>query len=314
MPSITIQNLVKRTENIQKSMGLPEVIQASRSDESFQTLINKLSQDCLDTARDVREIFHKQNRNAADLPIRSRRAFQWIAYLSDNANLQSHLDALQRVLLFLPAYFPEQRVEFIDLGFYHLGPLYKTSQKSQTRKVILQEAFIHAPDSVFSAVLETISSNQINTSRKIIHEYAFSKDFQELRTRLEYLEIPSGAYAGGIAYNLEDSYQRVNKEYFDGELSRPHLVWSSRLTYRKFGHYQWDIDTVMISRTLDNNRVPEYLLDYVMYHELLHKKMGIRDVNGRRISHTSEFRAAEKRFNRFEEAKKRLVRLSKKKS
>ncbi len=69
---------------------------------------------------------------------------------------------------------------------------------------------------------------------------------------------------------------------------------------------------MMISQTLDNHHVPEYVVDYVMYHELLHKKLGIRKVNGRRFSHTNNFRDEEQKFIKFEQAKKYLNRISRK--
>ena len=62
-------------------------------------------------------------------------------------------------------------------------------------------------------------------------------------------------------------------------IQRPGLVWSRQLTGRKFGHYDFIQDTVMLSRTLDHHDVPALLVDYIMYHELLHKKHGIRWVN-----------------------------------
>ena len=91
-------------------------------------------------------------------------------------------------------------------------------------------------------------------------------------------------------------------------------MWSSQLTYRKFGHYQWDIDTVMVSKTLDNSRTPRYVIDFVMFHELLHKKLGVNLVNGRRMAHTTRFRNAEKEFRQYQQAKEYLNRIAKKKT
>jgi hypothetical protein len=68
------------------------------------------------------------------------------------------------------------------------------------------------------------------------------------------------------------------------------------------GHYNARTDAVMISRTLDDPRVPPFVLDYVMYHELLHKQLGTRMANGRRQAHFAEFRTAEKQFPLFEPA------------
>lgn len=82
------------------------------------------------------------------------------------------------------------------------------------------------------------------------------------------------------------------------------------MTGRKFGHYDWIQDTVMVSRTLDAAAVPAFLVDYIVYHELLHKQHGIHWVNGRGFAHTTEFQNDERRFERYQEAEAALERLA----
>jgi len=314
MTSITIQNLIKRTSRIQKRMAIEAVGQASHGPNAFQQLQEELIQILSETARGVNNILMDRKKTAADLPVRTRRAYQWITFLSNPDNLNEHLDALQRINLYLPRYKSQVPNKTIDFTFYHLGSLYKITENSSGKNISVQESFIHAPDKILTAILETAFLKQPNPSRLIIRDYTFTPEYQAARTQLEYLQIPPGSYAQGIVHHLDLSFKRVNQQYFHGKLSRPHLIWSARRTFRKFGHYQWDIDTVMISQSLDNHRVPEFLVDYVMYHELLHKKLGIRYINGRRYSHTRNFRNEEQRFNEFEEAKKYLDRISRKKS
>ncbi len=50
--------------------------------------------------------------------------------------------------------------------------------------------------------------------------------------------------------------------------------------------------------------VPAYAVDFVMYHELLHKQLGVKVVNGRRYAHTPAFREAELAFKRYDDARK----------
>ncbi|MEA3349379.1 MAG: hypothetical protein U9Q82_02015 [Chloroflexota bacterium] len=68
----------------------------------------------------------------------------------------------------------------------------------------------------------------------------------------------------------------------------------------------------MISISLDDSDVPTYLIDFIMYHELLHKKIGQKIINGRIYSHTSEFRAAESEFHHYEKAETALNDLARK--
>ena len=114
----------------------------------------------------------------------------------------------------------------------------------------------------------------------------------------------------GAFHPLEDSFDRVNRAYFEGRMARPRLTWSARLTGRKFGHYDFTTDEVQISSTLDSPGVPEFVVDSVMHHELLHKVHGLRWERGRCRAHTPAFRRDERSFARYTEADDFLRRLS----
>jgi predicted metal-dependent hydrolase len=66
----------------------------------------------------------------------------------------------------------------------------------------------------------------------------------------------------------------------------------------------------MLSVTLDDPSVPAYVVDFVLYHELLHKKHGSNLVNGRRLAHSSGFRAEERQFAEYAAAEQRLKELA----
>ena len=61
-------------------------------------------------------------------------------------------------------------------------------------------------------------------------------------------------------------------------------------------------DTVMVSSSLDSADAPEFVVDFILYHELLHKKLGVSWRNGRAMAHTTAFRQAERLFPRHAEA------------
>ncbi len=92
---------------------------------------------------------------------------------------------------------------------------------------------------------------------------------------------------------LSASFNRVNNKYFDDLMDKVNLKWGSR-AYRKLGHYEYTTNTVVISEIFKGE---ELLLDYIMFHELLHKKHGLKKTkNGRNIHHSKDFRKDEKRF------------------
>lgn len=92
---------------------------------------------------------------------------------------------------------------------------------------------------------------------------------------------------------LETSFDRVNEKYFFGLVEKPNMVWGN-YSLRKLGHYEYGSDTISISRIFKNS--DSDVLDYIMYHEMLHKKHKFENKNGRNYHHTSEFRKKEKEF------------------
>ena len=114
----------------------------------------------------------------------------------------------------------------------------------------------------------------------------------------------------GVYCDLAASFDRVNAEYFDRSIRRPRLVWSHTFTLRKFGHYDRTRDTVMVSMSLDKKDVPEYVTDFIMYHELLHKTVGVTWNNHRKAAHTPQFLEKERCFHQYHEAKAALKKLA----
>lgn len=89
---------------------------------------------------------------------------------------------------------------------------------------------------------------------------------------------------------LEASFQRVNARYFLSTIEQPNLVWAQHST-RKLGSYSFKTDTIHMSKVFLD--LPDHLLDYVMYHEMLHKRHQYRNAGLRNTYHTKAFKEAE---------------------
>ncbi|MCZ7644115.1 MAG: hypothetical protein M5U26_02355 [Planctomycetota bacterium] len=114
---------------------------------------------------------------------------------------------------------------------------------------------------------------------------------------------PRARTGPGRFRSLEESFARVNARYFEGRLARPRLCWSPGRSRRVLGSYDPESDRLIVSRLFDSPRVPLFVLDYLMYHELLHKHLGIgRRPDGKRCMHGPEFRRLERRYEKFREA------------
>ena len=110
---------------------------------------------------------------------------------------------------------------------------------------------------------------------------------------------------------LAESYRRVRGQYFADQETHPALAWASRNGRWRFGSYDHLRDRILINRRLGQADVPTFVLDFVMYHELLHRQVGIR-WGRRRGVHHAEFRAKERQFEHYERAEAALKALANK--
>lgn len=111
--------------------------------------------------------------------------------------------------------------------------------------------------------------------------------------------------------SLLEAFLRVTMD-LDLQLPEaPKLGWSKTRSRRRFGHQDADHGAIIISKVLDDPKVPEFVLDYVVYHELLHIVIPPRMGSGsKRIVHPKEFKQAEARFPQHAEAERWLTKLA----
>ncbi len=147
-------------------------------------------------------------------------------------------------------------------------------------------------------------------------------DRDAVRAYREHLNGPHGApFSGprgrkhiepvGEHRSLLESFLRVSLD-MDLALPRvPTLSWSKTRATHRFGHWDPDHNAVVVSQVLDDPEVPEFVLDYVLYHELLHILHPVRMGSGtKRIVHSAAFKRDERRFPRWKEGEAWISRLA----
>jgi hypothetical protein len=114
----------------------------------------------------------------------------------------------------------------------------------------------------------------------------------------------------GRNYDLEDIFDRLNRRFFAGRLARPRLGWSTQRSRSILGHYDSAHGVIIISRWFDSADVPRFLVEYLMFHEMLHIKYPVERDGHRRVVHSRAFREAERKFPHYERARRRLKHAS----
>lgn len=109
--------------------------------------------------------------------------------------------------------------------------------------------------------------------------------------------------ARGHHYHLEEIFDHLNRRFFHGFLGRPQLTWSRNHARNRLGHYDPAHNAIVISRVFDHPRVPRYVVEYIVFHEMLHLKHPVKLRGSRRCVHSREFLAEEEGFPDLDRAK-----------
>jgi predicted metal-dependent hydrolase len=211
----------------------------------------------------------------------------------------------------------QRPVPAIEVRFYPYAGLHHTIRLRSGRVYVrLSDICKDGPVEVhralaFILVARLLAKRIPATHEKVYRDYTLQPEVQrasDLARRRRGRKMISSAQ--GRNYDLDRMFDRLNRRFFDDELNKPTLTWSQRRTRRILGHHDRVHETITISKTLDSKDVPEWFVEYILFHEMLHIKHPARLVNGRRYYHTSAFRSDERRFPYYEQAQRWLERIA----
>lgn len=107
----------------------------------------------------------------------------------------------------------------------------------------------------------------------------------------------------GIYVNLDAIFEEMNRRFF-GERVQASITWSRSVNRRQMGSCREDSgkQVIVINRLLDNPQVPQYYLNFLVIHEMLHCVYPRRIVNGRIVRHPKEMREFERKLPFYRQA------------
>ncbi len=110
----------------------------------------------------------------------------------------------------------------------------------------------------------------------------------------------------GKFFSLHHCYIKLNRLFFSGTLDCK-ITWGIRRGKPgrkrvRLGSYCPNNKVIRINPLLDRAFVPLYVLESVVYHEMVHHFIGMQNKNGRLLSHHGAFREAEQTFPLREKA------------
>lgn len=175
-------------------------------------------------------------------------------------------------------------------------------------RIRLCDVLQHAPEDVWHALGHVLVSKLYRrpVPRRFADRYRRYLNRQDVQALLERVRRERGRKRvlgpSGTVFDLVERFERLNREYFHGLMARPELGWSVTGGRWELGHYDRSHHTIVLNRMLDHPSVPEYVVDYVLYHEMLHLVFPVERKGGRRCVHPPEFRAREHEYPRHREA------------
>jgi len=172
-------------------------------------------------------------------------------------------------------------------------------------KVYVSDYISDAPSEVLIGLSETILDivkRQPYRYEKTYLDWITSDEFI-IKSRQTYIRRSKNLARTpeGRERNLTDSLDKLLESGIltGKDLDNSFFTWTSRPNYRKVGYCSPMMRLVAVSSALDTLTVPDYVVDYVVYHESLHLRQGYRP--GKR-AHDVSFRNAEKEFPDYKKA------------
>ena len=210
------------------------------------------------------------------------------------------------------------RAPMPDFGieFYRFANVNNTIRLREGRILVrISDLLETAPESVLCAIAhillaklyrKPIAASHAARYRQYVASHHLSAKVHLIRQIRGRKRIAS---AQGAVYNLDRIFDELNQRFFHGLLGRPQMTWSQDHARNHLGHFDPAHNTIVVSRIFDCEKVPRFVLEYLVYHEMLHLKYPVKLKGTRRCVHGPDFQADERLFPRVEEAKRILKTL-----
>jgi predicted metal-dependent hydrolase len=204
----------------------------------------------------------------------------------------------------------------LKIDFFAFANVNNTIRLRQGRLLVrLSDLLEGAPDSVLRAIAHILLAKMYRRpiDRGLAARYRKYVGSHDIVRKAHLVRQMRGSKRlrspRGYFYDLEAVFEELNTRFFHGLMARPRMSWSQTKTRRILGHYDPAHNAIIISRVFDHFAVPQYVLEYIVYHEMLHLKHPVKLRGSRRCVHSAEFQAEEKLFPHMAEANAFLKRL-----
>lgn len=168
--------------------------------------------------------------------------------------------------------------------------------------VRLHHMFLDAPPEVRRALIEWVRKPKAPHASEVIGAFIETQrgKIRPKRRRTVWLRTR------GRCFNLQRIFDEVNAAHFEGKITA-RITWGKLSAWPKrsirYGSYVQEDNLIRIHPLLDQEFVPECVVRYVVFHEMLHALLGVEEgPDGRRRVHPPEFKRREAAYPDFARA------------
>lgn len=168
-------------------------------------------------------------------------------------------------------------------------------------QIKMHKNWIDSDEMIVRGLLEYLVFRVNNIKKKTLYTDMYDTFILNAHTSIEKNQIDP---------ILQKYFDKNNTDLLNNEIEQTNLVWGKK-SIRTLGTYNYQNDTITISSALKT--APEHLIQFVVYHEMLHKKHKFTKGKVNTLHHSPAFRKEEKLYPNFENIDKELGQFLRKK-
>lgn len=204
---------------------------------------------------------------------------------------------------------PSFREIKIEAHFYrYIGLTHTIRRKGSTWAIRISDHCENAPAQVLESIIVLLSCKVLRKkpSRRAVQIYNEFRKSPEIEAAVRKRRVLKGrkeiASGSGEHHSPEEIYREINARYFGDRIEISRIGWGRRRSWRRLGHFDPLHQTITLSSVLDSPKVPDFVIKYIVYHEMLHA--AFQDMPKH---HPPIFRKTERAYPDFERAKNFLT-------
>jgi predicted SprT family Zn-dependent metalloprotease len=177
--------------------------------------------------------------------------------------------------------------------------------RGRTYSVRLHHMFIGADQGVVESLASFVSKRSAK-ARERLNSFIRGNSEKIEATEEGSRKRATSLITEGEHFSLHHCYTKLNRLFFNGTLDCK-ITWGVRRRRQgrirvRLGSYCPKSKVIRINPVLDRAFVPAFVLESIVYHEMLHHFIGMRNKNGRLLSHHPAFREVEQSFPLWDKA------------